>query len=240
MSWLSSAVNWVTGRSHASDEASKNRAFQERMRNTAWQAGVADMEKAGLNPALAYSKGPAASPGGSMANISTETPVSAAKQLARFREDIKLVRSQAREAAAKASVAEDERWWSGQRREYFDRTKGPGLKVEGGPSLGQIKADRLYQLLDSELGLKLAQTSREQAMATITGTAGSVAGDVRQFLPALGRITGTASRGADKVADVVELLERVGGMRDQAVRAYFGLPKKAVLRLLEEMKRFKR
>lgn len=49
-------------------EALKNRNFQERMRNTQWQAGVEDMRKAGLNPALAYSQGPAASPGGSLAS----------------------------------------------------------------------------------------------------------------------------------------------------------------------------
>lgn len=48
-------------------EAQADRAFQERMRNTSWQAGVADMEKAGLNPALAYQQGGASTPGGSRA-----------------------------------------------------------------------------------------------------------------------------------------------------------------------------
>lgn len=39
--------------------------FQKEMRSTAYQTAVEDMGKAGLNPMLAYSQGPAHSPGGS-------------------------------------------------------------------------------------------------------------------------------------------------------------------------------
>lgn len=49
-------------------EAEKNREYQTEMSNTAYQRGMADMAKAGLNPILAYQKGGASSPTGSMAS----------------------------------------------------------------------------------------------------------------------------------------------------------------------------
>lgn len=50
-------------------QASAQMEFQREMSNTGYQRAVADMKAAGLNPMLAYSQGPASTPGGAMAQI---------------------------------------------------------------------------------------------------------------------------------------------------------------------------
>lgn len=91
-----SLLGGILGNRAQREESQRNRDFQERMSGSSWQRGVADMTAAGLNPALAYSKGGASSPAGSMAQQDDVIggAVSSAMGAKRLAQELKVMKEQ--------------------------------------------------------------------------------------------------------------------------------------------------
>ncbi len=176
-------------------ESGVNRQFQERMRNTQWQSAVTDMEAAGINPALAYSQGPAASPGGSMASQEdvVSPGISSAmamrmqqKQLKVLEEDANLKRAQTiREKWVGDQERVKERFETARWQYYFNKDGTP--------------RDSLRNVLHQEYGAKLANSAKSisesrlsalsiperEALAKIFDQVGSGGKGLQMMLPFL-------------------------------------------------------
>lgn len=120
MSWQQMQMQQQFAREQSAwsaEQAQKQMDFQERMSNTQYQRGMADMRSAGLNPILAYSQGGASSPSGAIASAQSAggaqfenameglgQGVSSAGQFARNAADLQLVKEQASNTAAQVPL----------------------------------------------------------------------------------------------------------------------------------------
>lgn len=221
-------------RAFQAEQADKQMAFQERMRNSEWQAAVEDMRAAGLNPAVAYSRGGASSPGGAAGSGSLASShgnkAASAIQMINQRKQIELLEAQIRKTSSEAKLQEAT---TDRLTKPSSVTRaGSGMSVEysnDGPSL-------LDQRLDAETRRIISDAARTGSLAEISGLGGQVAQGFQNFMPGFQRIARVSGQGFDQLAGVVELLEKGARMRDEAVRLYFGVPKAALERLLKVLK----
>jgi len=202
------------GNKSSKNESRRNRAFQERMRNTQWQAAVADMEAAGINPALAYSQGPAASPGGSMASQGdvVSPAISSAMQFKQMQKSLKLMDEQIDKTKAEKEIQQWQALWEKERANYFGLDDDVGI-------VGRGRLDPLaWKLFQAGLELTEGQASSARAAAAQAHN--------------LSRITGVGADFAESgIGRLVPLLTLLGsgiGGASNIVRALGSLKKNPI------------
>lgn len=194
-------------RAFQSAEAAVNRDFQERMRNTEWQAAVADMQAAGINPAVAYARGGASSPSGSTAGGSSTAPATDSvgsamaalamrKQLHLLDAQISKTRSEASTAEAEASIRFRDQQMANQKYDFYF---GPDGRPRG-PLLELLRAEHASSLANSarsvsEADLAAFSVPERKAVAELFTRFGEGGKAMQLLLPLLMNISAGYARG---------------------------------------------
>lgn len=193
-------LSGVVGNRARTGESKQNRRFQERMRNTQWQAGVEDMRAAGLNPALAYQQGGAASPSGSMAQVENvgEESVSNAMAVKVQQEQLKLLTEQRKKTTLEGIKV----GYEGTQSMYQERLARESYNfyfdLNGKPK------QPLKEMVAAEHGAKMGSSARQvseaqlsqlsiperEAIAKLFEQMGSEGAGIQRFLPLIIQLLG--------------------------------------------------
>lgn len=181
------------------------RNWEEKMRASAWQTTVKDLEKAGLNPSLAFSQGPTTSHGvaptqipdfGSAIRGGIETGMATAKQGKALSDELATIRANRMTAEANAEYA-PELARSEISKRYGDWYRSSAevdlMKQQGLESQARTLATDVNRMLNTtELPGARAKERFDQTEF------GQVMREVRRFLDAVPSLGGSFRSGASR------------------------------------------
>lgn len=183
------ALGSYMGNRAARQESKRSRTFQAKMRSSQWQAAVADMEAAGLNPALAYQQGPGSSLGGAMAQQSDPIggAVSSAMHARRLHAELDQIEAGTQKLKSEKRVADYAADMSQARLAAYgvERTGDGSIRFDLDP--GHLP--RMTREIDAAIALSEARGKREGLTGDIMQPLADLSDRLGELLPILGLIS---------------------------------------------------